>query len=140
MDNKMTTVKAVFSAFFASLAIYFNALFIPVTVLTFFMICDYITGMINAYISHTLNSKMGLRGVLKKLSYFFAVSAAIGIDWIISAVNISSEGYTVSIIVTVWLIINEIISILENIKKIGVPVPKFIYKVIKHIKETTEIK
>ena len=42
--------------------------------------------------------------------------------------------------VTIWLGINELISILENLGSIGVPLPKFLLKIIKKLKTTTENK
>lgn len=43
-------------------------------------------------------------------------------------------------LVTIWLIINELISILENLGSIGVPLPKFLLTIIKKLKTTTENK
>ena len=42
--------------------------------------------------------------------------------------------------VIVWLILNECISILENIDKIGVPVPDFLMSLVKRLKSNTEQK
>lgn len=42
--------------------------------------------------------------------------------------------------VTVWLIINELISILENLSKMDVPIPKFLTAVIQRLKTTVENK
>ena len=44
------------------------------------------------------------------------------------------------LLVTIWLIINELISILENLGKIGVPIPPFLKKVINRLKISTEDK
>ena len=44
------------------------------------------------------------------------------------------------LIVTVWLIINELISILENLSKMDVPIPAFLTKIIKKLKTTVEDK
>jgi phage-related holin len=41
-------------------------------------------------------------------------------------------------LVTIWLIINEMISILENLSKIGVPIPEFLKKIIGRLKNTVE--
>lgn len=42
--------------------------------------------------------------------------------------------FLVAGIVAIWLICNEIISILENIKDIGVPIPGFLMPLMKNIK------
>ena len=42
--------------------------------------------------------------------------------------------------VAIWLIINELISILENLSKMGVPMPNFLMKVVKKLKIIVESK
>lgn len=44
------------------------------------------------------------------------------------------------LLVAVWLIINEMISILENLSKLGVPIPEFLTKIIKRLKNSAERK
>ena len=66
-----------------------------------------------------------------------------GVDWLIYS-GIKQVGidldYTIffGLLVTIWLIINELISILENLGSIGVPLPKFLFAVIKRLKNHTE--
>ena len=40
----------------------------------------------------------------------------------------------IGLIVTIWLIVNELISILENLAVIGVPLPKWLTKIIGKLK------
>ncbi|MDD6488554.1 MAG: phage holin family protein [Clostridia bacterium] len=139
MDYKSVAVKGTLSAFLTALTIYFDMLAVPIIVLIVIMICDYISGMIKAYLTSKLSSKVGLKGIIKKLCYFFAVAAAMGVDWIISygfsgiGINIP-DNMTIALIVTIWLILNEIISILENLSVIGIPLPKFLSKIVKKLK------
>ena len=66
-----------------------------------------------------------------------------GVDWLIYSgmeqIGVKLE-YTIffGLLVTIWFIINEIISILENLEKIGVPLPKILMTVIQRLKNTTE--
>lgn len=46
--------------------------------------------------------------------------------------------YLVAAFVAVWLICNELISILENLKDIGVPMPAFLLPIVKNIAKKTE--
>ena len=48
--------------------------------------------------------------------------------------------FAIACVVAVWLICNEIISILENINDIGVPMPAFLKKVVQNIKSQIEDK
>ncbi len=64
-------------------------------------------------------------------------------DWLISE-GLSSVGidigfsYYFGVIVTIWLIINECISILENLSVLGVPLPSFLVKIVHRLKITVE--
>ena len=145
MQSKGFFQQTFISVALAGLLYYLNIMAIPVIVLVCIMLIDYITGMISAWVNAELSSKKGIIGIVKKICYLFAIAAAMGIDWLIYSgmgqIGIKLD-YTVffGVLVTIWLIINEIISILENLAKIGVPLPKFLMAVIKRLKNTTENK
>lgn len=46
--------------------------------------------------------------------------------------------FLVANIVDIWIICNELISILENIVDIGTPIPGFLIPLVKNIKSQTE--
>jgi phage-related holin len=46
--------------------------------------------------------------------------------------------FVVATIVAVWLVVNEIISILENLQDIGVNIPPFLMPLMKNIKTKVE--
>lgn len=126
-------------------AAYFNVLLVPLIVMLAVMVIDYFTGMAQAYISHTLNSRIGVTGILKKIGYIIAVMVGIVADYLISSalvncgINITIN-CCIGMIVTVWFIINELISILENLSEIGTPLPKFLVSIVKRLKNTVEAK
>jgi len=137
------SLQAVFSAALAALISYLGIVAVPVTVLVFAMIIDYITGMISAWHGSELSSKKGIFGIIKKTSYLALVCVGMGVDWLIySGLNqagISTENSVFfGVLVTIWLIINELISILENLEAIGVPMPAFLIKIVKRLKVTAE--
>lgn len=137
MENK--SLQAVFTVALTAFAIYFNALAIPLCVLVIMMSIDYITGMISAWIEKDLSSRKGIVGIVKKISYMALVAVAMTVDYLIycgfTAINIQFENNMwFGLLVTIWLIINEMISILENLSKIGVPVPQFLNKVVQRLK------
>ena len=142
MEEK--SLQAVFSAALAALISYLGIVAVPVTVLVFAMIIDYITGMISAWHGSELSSKKGIFGIIKKTSYLALVCVGMGVDWLIYSglkqVGIIDLNYTIffGLLVTIWLIINELISILENLGSIGVPLPMFLIKIVKRLKVTTE--
>ncbi len=143
MGNRGLGLQAALSAAFAALTVYLNALIVPVLVLLVFMIFDYCTGMISAWKSKQLSSRVGIDGIVKKTCYMILVVVAMGVDYLIysglTAMNISVPcELWFGMLVTIWLIINEMISILENLSKIGVPIPAFLQKMIGRLKNTVE--
>ena len=107
------------------------------------MVLDYITGMTAAWVTKSLSSRIGIIGIIKKLGYIALISVAMIADWAISqggayvGVQIKGQGF-VALLVIAWLLINELISILENIGKIGVQYPDWFLTLLKHLKQTTE--
>lgn len=140
MEN---TVKAIISAAIAALACYLGTLLVPLVMLIVVMLLDYITGMTKAWITSTLSSRTGVKGIVKKLLYFVAVCVAMICDWLIvsglAAAGVDGINFVfISVLVIVWLVLNELISILENLAAIGVPLPSFLLKLIHRLKISTE--
>lgn len=141
MDNK--GLQAAFSAAAAFLAIYLGMITVPLILLTLVMLADYITGIAAAYTFRTLSSKRGLRGIFKKLGYIVLVGVAMCIDYLLysglSAMNIDTgTGSWFGLLVCFWLIINELISIIENLIQLDVPIPPFLSGIIKRLKDRIE--
>ena len=68
---------------------------------------------------------------------------AIVADWVVQVagaeIGVDFGGfYFFGLLVTIWLVLNECISILENISEIGVPLPAFLMKLIEKLKKTVE--
>src|SRR5690606_6972278 len=85
-----------------------------------FIILDWITGMLSAIGSGSLSSKVGHRGVLKKLAYFLMV----GFAHLVDVYVMQESDYKFRTIAIVLILANEGISILENLSELGVPIPK----------------
>lgn len=82
---KENILQALFATVCGAIVAYLNILLVPFAVMIAVMIIDYITGMAQAYISHTLNSRVGVTGIIKKVGYIVAV--AVGIVATISSVR-----------------------------------------------------
>lgn len=143
--DKENGIKFVLTAALGVFSAYLQALIIPMGILILVMIVDYISGMIKASTTKTLNSRIGLAGILKKLCYLFIVAGAMVVDYIIKSTLFSAgvvlpESFTVALLVIFWLIINELISILENVAIIGVPMPDWLVKLVKKLRVVSENK
>lgn len=144
-NTTATTTKAVLAAFLAALGAYCRELVVPVIIVAVIMGCDYLSGVAAAWINGTLSSRVGIIGIIKKMGYALIIVVGFAIDWIVQVaagkVGIDAGNfYFFALLVSMWLIINECISILENIARMGVPVPKFLLTVIKRLKNVTEAK
>lgn len=140
-----TSMTAILAAAVGALCSYWTALVVPLAVLLAVMVADYVSGMAKAWTTGTLCSKIGLRGILKKLGYLVLVGAAGVMDWLVRygldqvGVEVHFE-FLMAAMVIVWLIINELLSILENVAALGGPVPGFLQKLLARLKASVERK
>ena len=130
---KQTVLKTTAAVLGAGLVSYLGTLAVPML--------DYITGMIKAYIRAELNSKFGIKGILKKLCYMVMVAVGAAVDYLLRGAVIGA-GITLDVklffgmLVTVWLTINELISVMENLAAIGVPGFPRLEKILERLKNT----
>lgn len=144
--EQATAIKAVFTAIFAFLSSLLGVLAIPVILMVACNIIDYITGlMASKYREEDINSYKSIKGIIKKVSMWLLVIVGAIIDQLLiytaDTVGISMPfTFLVACIVAIWIICNEIISILENVKDMGVNIPAFLEPLVKNIKSQVENK
>ena len=142
----MDKVKAAFVAAFSMIFGWLGILAVPVLILAGLNFTDYITGILASKRRNELvTSDKGLWGIVKKIGMWILV----GLGWAMDVlINYASQyvglsiklPFVVATIVAVWLICNEIISILENLLDIGVAMPPFLMPLAKMIKCQVEDK
>ena len=135
--------KALISGIAAGLGAYFKELSIPVIVLTGVMAVDYVSGVAAAYINNELSSRVGMVGIVKKVGYFLLVIVGMGVDYLVVVLGAEAGlhlagSYFFGLLVCMWLIINELLSILENAAHMGLPVPEWLKRALVRLKEHTE--
>lgn len=101
--------------------------------LVVFIIIDYITGICVAIIEKKLSSEVGAHGIMKKMAMVLVIGVANIID-----VYIIKEGSTIRSMAAFFYLANEGISILENVSKLGLPVPKKLKDILIQLKETDD--
>lgn len=99
------------------------------TTLVTLLIIDYITGLTAAYMNNELNSKIGFKGIIKKVLRLIIVAAAVQVDRVTN-----SNGFVRNTVI-LFFIANEGLSILENSGKCGVPIPKKFLEVLEQLKD-----
>lgn len=144
MNNELTEIKVGITTIGAILSSVLGILYVPVLLMVLCNIIDYITGLIAAhYRGEKVSSYIGLRGIIKKVCLWLLVVVGAIMDTLIKyaadTVGIKPPvHFLIACIVAVWIICNELISILENMIDIGVKIPPFLMPLVKLIKEQTE--
>lgn len=92
------------------------------------IVIDYITGVLSAIYNKKLNSTIGLKGILKKFSYLIIVSLSVILDRIVGDTG------AIRTLVIYFFVANDGISIVENIGKMGVPLPKKLTEVLEQLR------
>lgn len=128
----------IFDSVVAIIATFFTYLFggwdVALSILITFMILDYITGVIWAYIQKNLNSEVGFKGLVKKCTILIVLIVGSMLDRLLN-----SGEWVFRTLVCYFYIANEGISLLENISKLGVPIPAKIQDALEQLnKEGTE--
>lgn len=140
----MEKIKIAVSAVFGALTAWLGVLAIPFYVLVGLNIADYITGIFAAkYRGQKISSYVGLQGIIKKVCMWLLVVIGAVLDWLLKyageQIGIDVKlNFLVAAVVVIWLICNEIISILENISDIGVKLPPLLIKLTQNIKSKAE--
>lgn len=140
MEN---TTKILGTGIGAYLSAKLGILFPILSLLLVAMVLDYCTGLLAAKYEGNIQSRKGMWGIVKKVMYAVAVAVAIMVDWTLITVA-SHVGISIpiqvffSLAVAIWLICNELISILENLVRMEVELPGFLQNVVKNFKVVVE--
>ena len=112
------------------------------------MVVDYVSGMIASAVEaidhpdddqYGWSSKKGAKGIAKKVAYLCVIAVSMVIDYIVistsGVLGVSLPTNTMlSLLVSVWYLLNEALSIIENAGRIGAPVPGWLMKYIAVLK------
>ena len=97
-------------------------------ILLVFVCLDYITGVFAAGFNGQLSSKVGLKGIAKKVMVFALVAVAHMVDTALGGKSLFRDA------TIFFYIANELISILENAGSLGVPLPPMLTKAVEILK------
>ena len=141
--EQATAIKAVFTAIFAFISALLGDLAIPVLLMVACSVIDYLTGLgASPYRKKdgdgSISSYKSIRGIIKKVCMWLLVVVGAIIDQLLiyttDKIGISMPfDFLIACIVAIWIICNELISILENLKDMGVNIPAFLTPIVKNI-------
>ena len=98
-------------------------------VLASMMIIDYITGVLVAFIDCTVDSRVGFKGILKKVLMLILLIVGVLLD------RLLGTEWLFRTATAYFLIGNEGLSILENVAKTGLPLPEKLKEGLLQLKE-----
>jgi len=142
----MDKVKVIVTAVLAAISSFLGVLYVPVMLLVLFNVIDYITGLCAAKNrGQKISSYQGIHGIAKKVAMYLLIMVAWGIDMLLIStgemLGVSSPlKFAIACVVSVWLVLNEALSIIENMIDMGVPMPPFLKPLIENLKTKVEEK
>lgn len=130
MEKYFNGIVAIIATFFTYL---FGSFDLVLQVLVVFMILDYLTGVLYAFLTNQLNSEVGFKGLVKKLMILVVLIIAVMLDRMLG-----NGTWVFRTLVCYFYIANEGISLLENVGNIGIPIPNKIKNALEQLNKDEE--
>ena len=133
MKEFWTSVQVVFTAIGGWLGWFLGGCDGLMYALIAFVVVDYITGIMCAFVDKKLSSEVGFKGICKKVLIFLLVGMANILD-----VNIIGSGSVLRTAAIFFYLSNEGVSLLENAAHLGLPVPNAMKEVLQQLHDRAE--
>lgn len=139
LKNSIITILSLVFAFWSKKST-------PLLLLLIANIIDLITGTWKSfYLKKKISIKKLLWGIIKKFSMYLLIICGFILDTLISY---TVENFDISIttnniigsLLAIWLVLDEVLSILCNLALLKVPIPSFLYKFVKNLQEKIDKK
>lgn len=135
MRQAVTTVQYVFAGIGGFMGWFLGGLDGFLYALLMFVVIDYVTGLMAAFVQKKVSSEVGFKGICKKVAIFCLV----GIGHVLDT-QVIQNGSVLRTAVIFFYLSNEGISIIENVALIGLPVPKKLKEVLEQLHEEADEK
>lgn len=130
VENVLKTISGVIGALASFL---WGGWSMLIQVLLVLIIIDYVMAILVAGYLGELNSKMGFRGIFKKVMMLLLVAVGHLVD-----VILIGDKHLVRDAVTFFYIANEMISILETVGRTNLPIPSILKKAVKTLSDKSK--
>ncbi|MFV0551111.1 MAG: holin family protein [Anaerorhabdus sp.] len=130
MENFLKVFKYIVAAVGTGFTWLFGTWDTALVVLAMFMILDYITGLWKGYVTKTLSSDVGLKGLTRKFLILVIIIVAVLLDRLSGMDN-----WFFRTLVCYFYIANEGLSILENATVLGLPLPDKLKEALEQLKQ-----
>ena len=118
MENILNYFKVIVATIGTGLTWLFGSWDTALVVLIAFMVLDYITGLLRAWINKEVSSDVGLKGIARKTVIFIVLIVAVLLDRLLN-----TGTWVFRTLICYFYIANEGISLLENCAGLGLPIP-----------------
>lgn len=92
--------------------------------LVLLLVLDYVTGVAAAFVTKTVSSTIGARGIIRKLAILLLISSTFIAEFYLNFPAITYPAI-------IFYCINEFISIIENCNRLGIPIPDIVKNALK---------
>ena len=96
------------------------------------IVIDYLTGIASAIYNKELSSKIGFKGIIKKICYLLVVALSVVID------NLLGQSGLIRSLVIYFFVANDGLSIIENMAEMNVKLPEKLIDTLEQIKKKGE--
>ena len=132
MEKTFNIISIFWSVAAGTLALMFGAWDMILWALIIIMALDYITGIIKAVYNKQVLSGIGFKGILKKITILVIVVLA-NIIQVLTGGNVAIRE-----IVIMFYIVNESISILENVAAVSTKMPEQLKNILLQLRNKSE--
>lgn len=143
--DRILQIKAAVAACFALLTTLWGWIGWGIIIWICCMVLDYITGSFAANAHGEWSSTIARQGLWHKLGEIVAVLVAalcdVALKVIVSGAGLTMPEFLTALVTPVvlfWYVLTELGSIIENAGRLGAPVPKFLIKRLKKLREAVE--
>lgn len=129
--NNLTWLKAAIATVGCYITTTLGGWDLALQVLVLFVVLDYLVGLIAAWTEKSLDSRIGFRGIAKKILLFVPIAICYALDQVLGQEILRS-------LAIFFYIANEGLSIVENLGRAGVPVPAALGGALEQMKRKGE--
>ena len=133
MKEFWTTIQVLFAAVGGWLGWFLGGCDGLLYALIAFVVIDYVTGIMCAIVDKKLSSRIGFRGIFKKVLIF----ALVGVGHILDT-QVIGAGSVLRTAVIFFYLSNEGVSMLENAAYLGLPIPEKLKSVLEQLHNRSE--
>ncbi|WFB57464.1 phage holin family protein [Paenibacillus sp. BR1-192] len=125
MGEWSTVIKTISTALGALTGYMFGGWSLLIHILLVFVIIDWLTGWAAAWINGELRSRVGYYGIARKVAIFLLIMVSHFIDMALGGLQYFQNA------VIFFYLANELLSIIENVGRMGVPIPQVLRGAVK---------